>query len=221
MSTYLKRYAAPRSWTLLRKENTYVMKTRPGPHPAEQSVPLAMLLKQLGHASTTGEAKKILQRQTVIIDGRRIRDYRFPVGLMDVLSLPAAEETYRMTLDLKGRLALTKITKKETVKPCRIVGKRVIPGGKTQLNLFDGRNVLVDKTDVKVGDTLVIELPAQKAGDALPLKPGATILLTAGKHVGKIGKVDNVGPAQITFTVGGASERTLKQYAFVVPEGLL
>lgn len=221
MSNYLKRYAAPRSWTLLRKETAYVMKTQPGPHGAEQSVPLGLLLKQLGHASTTLEVKKILQRQVVIIDGRRVKDYRFPVGLMDVLSLPAAEETYRMTLDLKGRLQLVKAAKKQTIKPCRVIGKRAISGGKLQLNLFDGRNVLTDKSDVQVGDTLVLELPAQRVGDALALKAGATILLTAGKHVGKIGKVDSVGPEQITFTVSGASERTLKQYAFVVPEGLL
>jgi small subunit ribosomal protein S4e len=221
MSNYLKRYAAPRSWTLLRKETTYVMKTRPGPHGAQESVPLGMLLKQLGHATTTSEAKKILQRQTVIIDGRRVKDHRFPVGLMDVLSLPAVEESYRMTLDQKGRLVLVKADKKTTIKPCRVIGKRAISGGKLQLNLFDGRNVLTDKSDVRVGDTLVLELPAQRVGDALALKPGATILLIAGKHVGKIGKVDSVGPEQITFTASGASERTLKQYAFVMPEGLL
>jgi small subunit ribosomal protein S4e len=167
------------------------------------------------------EAKKILQRQVVIVDGRRIRDHRFPVGLMDVLSLPAAEESYRMTIDTKGRLLLAKADKKTTLKPCRVIGKRTITGGKTQLNLFDGRNVLADKTDVQVGDTVVLELPQQRVVEALPLKPGSTILLTAGKHVGKIGKIDNVGPEQITFTVSGASERTLKECAFVVPEGLL
>jgi small subunit ribosomal protein S4e len=221
MSNYLKRYAAPRSWTLLRKEKAYIVKTRPGPHPLEQSMPLGLLLKQLGHAGTTPEAKKILQRQVVIVDGRRIRDHRFPVGLMDVISLPAAEESYRMTLDTKGRLMLNKVDKKTTMKPCRVIGKRTITGGKTQLNLVDGRNVLTDKTDVRVGDTVVLELPKQRVMEALPLKAGSTILLTAGKHVGKTGTVDAVGPEQITFTVGVASERTLKRYAFVVPEGLL
>lgn len=220
--SYLKRYAAPRSWTLLRKENAYIVNPAPGAHPKERSVPLSLLLKQLGHASTTKEARLIMRKSLVLVDGRRITDHHFSVGLMDIVSLVGANEHYRVLIDDKARITLHKITEKETKsKPCRVLGKRVVKGGKLQLNVSGGRNILTDNKDIKTGDTVIIGLPKQTVTDTLTLEKGATILLTAGRHAGTVGTVEEINEKRIRYRVGDTSEQTLTDYAFVIPEGLM
>ena len=220
--SYLKRYAAPNSWQLLRKENAYVMRPSPGAHLMEQSMPIGLLLKRLGHASTTKEARLIMLKTEVLVDGRRIKDYKFPVGLMDVVSLLNANEHYRVLIDNKARIILNKVDVKATkTKPCRVLGKRMIVGGKLQLNLSGGRNLLTDKKDIKTGDTVVLDLPSQKISDTLKLEKGAKILLTAGKHAGVIGIVEDIADERIRFSVNDQTEQTLTEYAFVIPEGII
>jgi len=220
--SYLKRYAAPRSWQILRKENAYVMRPSPGGHPAADSVPIGLLLKRLGHASTTKEVGLVMRNTKVMIDGRRIRDFHFPVGIMDTISLIDANEHYRVLIDTKARIVLEKIdANKAGSKPCRVLGKTVIKSGKLQLNVSDGRNIITDAKDIKVGDTVVISLPGQKITSALKLEKGARILLTAGRHAGTVGVVDEITSDRIRYTSGDESEQTLTDYAFVIPEGIM
>jgi small subunit ribosomal protein S4e len=48
-------------------------------------------------------------------------------------------------------------------KVCRIEGKTTIKGGQTQLNLHDGRNIIVDDPrQYNTGDSLKLNLPDQK-----------------------------------------------------------
>ena len=63
MSRHLKSYAAPKSWTLLRKITKWILRPQPGKHPLERSLPVGILLKQLGIAQTTREAKKIVNNK--------------------------------------------------------------------------------------------------------------------------------------------------------------
>lgn len=221
MSDYLKRYTAPRSWTILRKEYAYITKPSPGAHAIEDGMPLSVFLKILGQASTTGEAKRICDTTKVLVDGKRIRDHRFALGLMDVLSL-ADGSHHRIVLDSKGRLVAKSVDAKHAAsKPCSVLGKTVINGGKLQLNLSGGRVIITDKKDVKVGDTVILALPKQSITHVLPLKKGAKILLTGGKHIGTVGTVDSIQAELVHYDHHGKQEQTRKIYAFVVPEGVL
>ncbi|MEK6822693.1 MAG: 30S ribosomal protein S4e [Nanoarchaeota archaeon] len=222
MSSYLKRYAAPRSWTLLRKETKYVMKSSPGAHAMEHSMPIGMLLKSLGHASTTKEAGLIMRNSNVLIDGRRIKDHKFALGLMDTVTLKESGEHYRVVIDDKARIMLAKISGKDAAsKACRVLGKTVIKGGKLQLNLSGGRCVITDKKDLSVGDTVMLSLPDQKITSTLKLEKDATILLTAGRHAGTIGTVEDITEERIRYATKDGSEQTLTDYAFVIPEGMI
>jgi len=221
MSDYLKRFTAPRSWTILRKEYTYITKPTPGAHAIEDGMPLSVFLKILGQASTTSEAKRICDTTKVLVDGKRVKDHRFALGLMDVLSL-ADGSHHRIVLDAKGRLVMKVIDAKHVAsKPCRVLGKHVINGGKLQLTLSGGRAIITDKKDVKVGDTVVIALPKQSITHVLALKKGAKILLTGGKHIGTVGTVDSIQDGLVRYEHHGKHEQTRKDYAFVVPEGVL
>jgi small subunit ribosomal protein S4e len=213
---HLKRLVAPKTWHLLRKKETFTARPKPGAHVQKLSIPLATLLKQEGHAKTTKEAKKLLHKNNVLIDGRRIKDHRFPVGIMDLISFKETKQHYRVLLDSKGRI-IVKQTKNNTSKISKITGKTIIKKKKTQINCNDSRSIIVEKDSYKVGDSIIISVPKQNITNHLKLEKGASILLTGGKHVGIIGKIDSIKENIITFKADHKKNvKTLKKYAFVV-----
>jgi small subunit ribosomal protein S4e len=217
MSRHLKRLNAPKSWTILRKTTKYIAKPLPGAHKLSESIPIGLVLKQLGHAQTSAEAKKIILAHQILVDGKRVTDIKAPVGLLDSLSLPGSNEYYRIVFDTKGRLQFAAIPKNEAgLKLCKVINKVTVPGGKIQLNLNDGRNMLADKNSAKTGDTLVIQVPAQKIQNQLSLEKGALIYLLGGKHIGTLGVLDKIEGNEITVTTNGQPITTSKKYALVV-----
>ncbi len=115
-------------------------------------MPIMIVIRDmLGLCDNASEGVKILSGRDVLVDGRVVTDPKFPVGLMDVVSIPKINQHYRMVLDRNGKLRLVTVPEgKEKWKLCRIEDKTTVTGGKTQLNLHDGRNVLVEKDDFKL-----------------------------------------------------------------------
>lgn len=212
---YLKRYAAPKSWLINRKEYKLISKPNPGPHPLARGISLGFILKQLGFGQTASEVRKIANTKQVLVDGRRVKDVRYPIGLFDTIELPEVKQSFQITIDLKGRLTV-KPTEKANQKACKIIGKTMIRGGKLQVNLIDGRNILTTEK-VNVGDTLVIEFPSQKIVKHLKLDKGASILLTSGRFVGNIAKVDKVEADKVHFSIKDIKSETKKQHTYVIP----
>lgn len=215
---YLKRYVAPKSWTLLRKTETFVVRPNPGAHPLKFGMPIALLLRQLGYAKTTREIKKILNTKEILVDNRRVKDHRFPVGFMDVLSIPVTKESFRVILDYKGRLKLLPIKNvaEAGLKLCRINGKKVIKKGKIQLNMSGNRNLLVEKCEYVPGDSLLIDLPSQKIVQHIKLENGALIFITGGTRVSSKGVVESIEGNKVTYSAGKEKRNTRKEYVFVI-----
>jgi len=110
---------------------------------------------------------------------------------MDVISIPSMGEQYRMLFDSRGKLTLTSIdTEKAKWKLARINDKTSIRGGKMQLNLHDGRNILIDKDVYRTGDVLKIELPGQKILKHLKMEEGNRALVIGGKHEGSLAVIE-------------------------------
>ena len=217
MSRHLKRLNAPKSWTIPRRTTKYIAKPLPGAHKLSESMPISLVLRQLGHAGTAAEAKKILNAHQILVDGKRVRDLKSQLGLLDGVALPGTNEYYRIAFDKKGRLQLVPIPKGEAgIKLCKVVGKTTVPGGKTQFNLSDGRNILTDKNAAKTGDSLLIQVPGQKIQQHIPLDKGALIYLLGGKHTGTFGVLEKIEDDEIIFTANGKSIATAKKYALVV-----
>jgi small subunit ribosomal protein S4e len=96
-------------------------------------------------------------------------------------------------VDTRGRMTLVGIDDAEAKwKLCRVEDKTTVRGGKTQLNLHDGRNVLLPKDAYKTGTTLKIHVPDQKVVEHYELAKGASVLVTGGQHVGQIAQVLDV-----------------------------
>ncbi len=199
-----------------KKQNKYIVRPSPGPH-ALNSITITRFLKDKKLAKTTSEVKKILSQKEIKIDNRRIKDYKFPIGLMDTISIPQIGD-YRITLDDKGKYKI-KEEKQPTIKPVKIINKKTMKKGKTQINLQDGRNIISETKEIKPGDTIIIELPTQKIKEHLKLEKGSHILLLEGKHKGDIGTIEKIENEKLFYkNKEGKTIETLKEYAFVNKE---
>ncbi|MGC9554971.1 MAG: 30S ribosomal protein S4e [Thermoplasmatota archaeon] len=217
--SHMKRITVPRTWPLPRKTHKWAIRPTLGPHPVERSVPLLVLVRDyLRHADTAAEARKIISARTVMVDGVVRTDPKFPCGLMDVLSIPSVKEHYRVLVDSRGFLRVVPIAAKEAQwKLCRVENKSTVKGGKIQLNLHDGRNILSDGNH-KTGDVLKISVPGQEILEAFPFQTGAVALVTEGKHAGHISTIKGMETARSSrpdvIHLEGFS--TIKPYVFPV-----
>jgi small subunit ribosomal protein S4e len=221
---HLKRFKAPKHWPIHPKENKWTTKPNAGPHAIEGSLPLLLIVRDiLGVADNAREAKRIINTGEILVDGRARKDYKFPVGFMDVIEIPKSEKVYRVLPDEKGRLILYPIAaENKDFKLCKITDKTTIRGGKTQLNLHDGRNQLADN-EYKVGDVVILKVPEQEITDRIVFEKGTIGLITGGKHTGEIGRINkiNITKSSMSNTVEMETEDkktflTLKDYVFVI-----
>ncbi len=219
MKNHLKRIAAPKTWHLNRGLHIYAARPNPGTHTLEMGLALGTVLRDHLHlAETMGEIKKLLNAKQVLVDGVQRKDYRFMVGLFDVVSVVDHKKHYRVVLDAKCRLQVKEIPASESVlKVSRVTGKTVLKSGKIQYHLYDGKNVIGSIT-AKVGDSVIVDLPGSKIKKVLPLKEGMSIFLIKGKHGGDTGVLKQLKGTQAIYTKGTEEIETAKEYVFVVGE---
>ena len=220
MSKHLKRLASPRTWAIPRKTNTWITKPLPGPHSLDRGIPLLLGLRDfLKLSNNSSEARRIIGNGDVLVDGKITRQYKRPLGLMDVLSIPKLNLYFRVLLDLKGKLRFIKISKNEAKwKLVRIENKTTVAKGQTQLNLHDGRNILLKKDKYKTGDVLKVMVPDQKILSHYPFDANTIAMLIGGKHVGefvtirKYEEIKSPKPNIVYFE----DFSTIKDYVFIV-----
>ena len=224
VKNHIARLTAPTTWAIQRKASPrWVTKPSPGTHKTELSLPLCLIIKEfLNYSKTTREARKIINGKEVLLNNSSVTDYRFPVGLFDIVTFPKLKKSYTLLLNEKGKLFLKDIPT-TTLKLCRIIGKTLLKGKKIQLNLSDSRNILIKKDTYKVGDSVIIELKDNSIKKHLKLDKGAIIYLIKGSHIGSVGKLEVIDEAKgvenskIKFkNKEGKSVETLKDYAIVV-----
>ncbi len=224
----LKRLAAPRWWKIPRKLGKFVVSPRPGPHPKEECIPLAVLIRDyLKLAENLKEAKRIIKRGFVRVNGKVRKDHKFPVGLMDVVELgEKGKEGYLAfrIVPSKGGFELKPIKDPEH-RLIRIDNKRFVRGGKVQLNFHNGENMLVDPEEAKnfsTGDVFLIETYGKHVLKHLKLEPGAKAFLIKGENRGRIGEIKKIEKTRsmLGTLVGVKLEekeiRVPKSFVFVV-----
>ena len=190
-SKHLVRLTTSRSLPIVaKKAEKWLSMPSPGPHKKDQSVTLLVLLRDvLGIAQNAYEAKKVIKSGSIMVDGKKVRNERHPIGLMDIITLTAAKKSYMMVVR-KGRLYPSEYEGK-TQKLCKIVRKHSIRGAKTVVTFHDGRNYLGDN-QLKVGDSVTFDLAGGKVSSVHKLAPGCRCLVMAGKHAGAIAQLDSV-----------------------------
>ncbi|NHJ87391.1 MAG: 30S ribosomal protein S4e [Asgard group archaeon] len=229
-SKHQKRISSPRNWVIPRKKHKFVYKADPGPHGALDSMPLGILLRDvLKEVETSRELRYILNRKLVSVDGRVVKNLKFPVGLMDVISISEINKSFRILPHELHVMMPYEIKKASSdVKACQIKNKTTIKGGIVQLNLHDGRNILLPKEEgieqkYRTRDTVIIKLPSQEIVEHYPFEEGKYAIITQGRNVGKHGTIKNFqwrfGPRASTVTITtdkGEEVQTTPEYIFVI-----
>ncbi len=194
MSKHIKRIASPVTWKQPRKKFAWSVRSRAGPHSRKSSVPLMVVIRDvLKFADTSKEARNIISRGKVEVDGRIVKDYQRPIGFMDVLSVKEAGISKRVLMDHKGVLIMADLSGLDANwKLVKVTGKSVAKGGKIQISTHDGRVILTNEKTVKRGDTLKISIPEQKILEVYPMAKETSVYVTGGAHKGTITTIKEI-----------------------------
>ncbi|MFX1316771.1 MAG: 30S ribosomal protein S4e [Promethearchaeota archaeon] len=230
----LKKLNTPAFLRIKRKHGKFFVKSSPGPHPSNFCLPLLHIVRDiLKVIDNYREAKKVIGLGFFKVDGKIVKDIGYPVGLMDVLSIEKMNKHFRVLPDSHYGLILHEITEEESsFKLCRINQKTSIKGGHIQLNLHDGRNVLVKVNDPKNPkediykrmDVLKLSIPEQDIIKVLKFKEKHLAIIMSGKNIGQVGKIQNItkrfGPKASTVSIehNGSHTETLYDYTFIIGE---
>ncbi|PRT56834.1 40S ribosomal protein S4 [Wickerhamiella sorbophila] len=191
---HMKRVAAPKHWMLDKLSGTYAPRSSAGPHKLRESLPLIVFLRnRLKYALNGREVTAILMQRLVQVDGKIRTDATFPAGFMDVISLPKTGENFRLVYDTKGRFAIHRITEDEAqYKLGRVrrveYGKKGIP----YLVTHDGRTIRYPDPEIKVNDTVKIDLATGKIQSFVKFGAGNLVMVTGGHSLGRVGVITHV-----------------------------
>jgi small subunit ribosomal protein S4e len=219
----LKRLLAPEYWKIPKKKYTWVVTPSPGPHKKFECIPLLIIVRDiLGLAETGKEAKTIIKKGEVFVDGKPRKDYTYPAGLMDVVSIPKLNKHFRIISNSKGLKPVEIPEKEANLKLLKIRNKKIVKGARIQLNFHDGKNIFVERDVYKTGDSLLVELPKLKILEHFKLEKGSLGLIIRGKKAGNLAKVVEIittrtqEPRKIICEVGDKNMEVVFDYFFVV-----
>src|SRR3989338_9123292 len=117
-----KRISATKVTKILRKENKFTIAALPGAHKRNISVPLGVIIRDyLGLTKNLRNTKHILAKRKILVNQRIKTNYKLPLGLFDIISIPSEQKSYKLVFDSKGRL-ITVEEKNDKEKILKIVG---------------------------------------------------------------------------------------------------
>jgi len=223
----LKRMYAPKHWMLDKLRGRWAPKPAAGPHKLRECMPLIVMLRErLKYALTYREVKMIVMQRLIKVDGKVRSDMFFPAGFMDVVQIEKTKENFRLLYNTKGRFTLHKIVKEEaSYKLCRV--KKVMrgPKGIPYAVTHDGRTLRYPDPDVKVNDTVRLDLETGKILDYVKFEPGNVVMISGGNNMGRVGVISHREKHPGSFEIVhikdavGHSFNTRLENVFVVGKG--
>lgn len=176
----------------------------------KSGVPVLIAIRDMLHlAASAREVKAMIHHKMLKHNGRLVRDMHESIALFGQLE---ADKNYRLSLLPTGKFAFKELKKPEN-KLCKVVGKRLVAGGKMQLNLHDGTNVLTKEQNIALGDSLCLD-EKNKVKAHLALEKGKTVFVTSGKHQGTVAKITEVTDGKVTITYNGGQATLVKSAVF-------
>jgi small subunit ribosomal protein S4e len=141
------------------------------------------------------EANIIVQDKEngIKVDNKARRDIKFPVGVMDVVTVAKTNESYRLLYDIKGRISLLKIKDTEAkFKLCKVKSRAVGPNKIPYIVTHDSRTIRFPHPDIKEGDTIKFDLEKNLISEWIKSEPGHLAYVTGGNNVGRVGQILHV-----------------------------
>ena len=193
---HLKRIHAPKSWMLSKVGGIWAMKPSQGPHKLRECIPLSLLLKSKLRLALNGkEAKLIVKARegNISIDGKVRTDPKYPVGIMDIVTINKTSSNYRVNFDVKGRWRLVRISKEEAkYKLCKVTRRSMGPKKIPFITTSDGRTLRYPNPHIKEHDTIKLNLENNEIVDYYKYKIGAHVLIVGGNNIGRTGVIEKI-----------------------------
>lgn len=188
---HLKRINAPKHWMLGKMDGAFAPRPSTGPHKLRECLPLILILRnRLKYAITGQEAKIICMQKHVQVDGKVRTDPTFPAGFMDVVTMPASGDQFRLLYDPKGRFVLHRVSDEEKkFKLCRANDVYVTSKKVPVLTTHDGKTIRYPDPLIRQNDVCKIDLQTGKIVDFIKFELGAMCMITKGRNRGRIGTI--------------------------------
>ena len=193
---HLKRIHAPKSWMLSKVRGIWAMKPSQGPHKLRECIPLNLLLQTKLKLALNGKEGKLIVKSkegNISIDGKVRTDHKYPVGIMDIVTINKTGANYRVNFDVKGRWRLVKIPKEEAkYKLCKITKRCMGPKKIPFITTSDGRTLRYPNPHIKEHDTVKLNLEKNAIVDYYKYKIGAHVLIVGGNNIGRTGVIEKI-----------------------------
>ena len=214
---HLKRIHAPKSWMLSKVGGIWAMKPSQGPHKLRECIPLNLLLRtKLGLARNGTEAKLIVKAKegNISIDGKVRTDHKYPVGIMDIITVNKIGANYRVNFDVKGRWRLVKISKEEAkYKLCKVTKRMMGPKKIPFITTSDGRTLRYPNPLIKEHDTVKLNLENNEIIDYYKYKIGAHVLIVGGNNIGRAGVIEKIEKHPGSYEIVYIKDMTGKEFS--------
>jgi len=188
---HLKRMFAPSHWMLDKLKGVFAPRPSQGPHKLRECMPLIILLRnRLKYALTYRECKMIVMQRLIQVDGKVRTDTFYPAGFMDVVGIEKTKENFRLLYDTKGHFVTHKVVKEEaSYKLCRVKRLMKGPKGVQYAVTHDGRTLRYPDPEIKVHDTIRLDLSTGKILDFVKFEAGNSVMICGGNNIGRVGTI--------------------------------
>lgn len=189
---HLKSLYSPIYYAISKKNNKYTTKMTCGRHNKNKAIPLILFIRnKLKLSSKKTEIVKIINEGLIKINEKEIKDYRYPIGLNDIISIDKLNKNYKISIDDKAHFNFEEIDKKDKLlRICKVVRKYKVKKDIIMLGLHDGTNIK-GTSDIYVNDSVIIN-EKKEINKILPLKKNAKCFIIDGVHVGDSGILDEI-----------------------------
>merc|ERR1719197_873251 len=109
---------------------------------------------------------------------------------MDVVGIEKTNEFFRLLYDVRGRFAIHRVGAEEAkYKLCRVraleMGKNKVP----YIITHDGRTIRYPDPDIKVNDTIKLDIAENRAITFVKFEIGNSAMATGGFNAGRVGTI--------------------------------
>jgi small subunit ribosomal protein S4e len=149
----------------------------------------------------------IAMRRLVKVDGKVRTDFNYPAGFMDVIELDKCNEKFRLMYDTRAKFSLQKVNADEAkFKLCRVqkvakakkasIGRNPFHTGQAATIPYvvthDGRTIRYPDPNIRVNDTVKVDLTTGNIIDHAKFQIGAICMITRGANTGRVGTLAHI-----------------------------
>lgn len=186
---HIKRLASASRLRVKRKEAVYLSKPKAGRHKRDDSVALGVILReQMEGIDTAKEANKALLEGSIEVNGKVIKEFKYPVGLEDYVHIKPSNEYFKLSIGAHGSLKAEKV-KGYSSRIMKVIGKYIAPSNKLMIVLHSGET-REGKNEIKVNDSILLK--DDKIEKVLKLEKGAECIVISGTHASETGRIKEI-----------------------------